>query len=471
MDRRSLLQGIAATVLAGCVGPRLSSSTTAAAPDWELGWRSLTVDALEPVAARVQGRFPELLHGTLYRNGPARLERGGEPLSHWFLGDGMVQAFRIGPGGVTHHGRFVQTPLHRGERVRGNEAFNPANTSVLAAGGDLLALCEAGAAYRLDPRTLETRGPKEWAPELASMPFSAHPLPERDGSYWNFGLAPYASEQGLLLLYHFGADGRLLRWAHLPTPWPGYAHAFAQTERHLVLLLAPLVWDGARGITWFNAEAWQPSRGMAALLVDKTDLSRVTVRELPAGFVFHFGHAWEDGDRVRAYACWYEDAEFMHTDLATMKRGRAAGLKHARLAEVEIPLGEGRGRVTPTSHHAEFPVVDARFSQQRARVHFVTLETPDASRPQRGGIGRVDVESGRVGCFDYGPGVIPEEHLFVPSGAREGQGWLVGTSLDCVRAETRVAAFDAEHLEDGPVAMAVLPRALPLGVHGTFVKA
>ena len=471
MDRRSLLQGMAATLLAGCVGPRPSNPVPAATPDWGLGWRSLTVDALEPAAARVRGRFPELLHGTLYRNGPARLERGGERLSHWFMGDGMVQAFRIGPGGVTHHGRFVQTPIHRGQRVRGNEAFNPANTSVLAAGDDLLALCEAGSAYRLDPRTLETRGPKEWAPELASLPFSAHPLPERDGSYWNFGLAPYASEQGLLLLYHFDAGGRLLESAHLPTPFPGYAHAFTQTERHLVLLLAPLVWDGERGVTWFDAEAWQPSRGMAALLVDKADLSRARVRELPAGFVFHLGHAWEDGDRVRAYACWYEDAQFMHMDLAATARGREAGVKHARLAEVEVPLGEGRGRVTLTPHGAEFPVVDARFLGRRARVHFVTLEDKDASRPHGGAIGRVDVESGTVRRFDYGPGVIPEEHLFVPSGAREGQGWLVGTSLDCVRAETRVAAFDAEHLEDGPVAMAVLPRALPLGFHGTFVKA
>ena len=34
------------------------------------------------------GKIPEGLRGTLYRNGPARLERGGMNAGHWFDGDG-----------------------------------------------------------------------------------------------------------------------------------------------------------------------------------------------------------------------------------------------------------------------------------------------------------------------------------------------------------------------------------------------
>ncbi|RKH10390.1 carotenoid oxygenase [Corallococcus sp. CA053C] len=483
MDRRTLLQGMGAALLTGCAsGPRPAAAPTAA-PDWSLGWRSVTVDALAPVEARVKGRFPDALHGTLYRNGPARLERAGQRVRHWFDGDGMVQAFRVAPRGVSHHGRFVSTFKFQNEErlghyalgtpelpARGNDAHNTSNTSVLMVGGELLALWEAGSAYRLDPATLETRGTKDWTPELTGVPFSAHPLPERDGSYWNFGLAPYAGDQGLMLLYHFSADGRMLQFADLPMPIPGYAHAFAQTERHLIVVLAPLLWDDKRDMTWFDAKSWQPALGTTVLVVEKADLTRVVRRELPAGFVFHFGHAWEDGDRLRAYACWYEDSHFMHQTLEQDIQGRGNGFPPARLAQLEIPLGAGEGRILRSPHHAEFPVVDPRVPGRRGSAHFVTLEDGDATLPHGGVIARIDVERGRVQRFDYGPGVIAEEHLFVPTGSREGQGWLLGTSLDCTRGQTRLAAFDAEHLDDGPVALATLPRALPLGFHGTFLK-
>ncbi|MFP2904586.1 carotenoid oxygenase family protein, partial [Pyxidicoccus sp. 3LFB2] len=452
-------------------------------PDWALGWRSVTADALAPVEARVKGRFPEALHGTMYRNGPARLERAGRRVRHWFDGDGMVQSFRVSPHGVTHHGRFVSTfKFQHEERLgryalgteelpaRGNDAYNVSNTSVLMVGGELLSLWEAGSPYRLDPETLETRGTKDWSSELTGVPFSAHPLPERDGTYWNFGLAPYAGEHGLLLLYHFSADGRLLQSSHMPMPFAGYAHAFAQTERHLLVVLAPLVWDPERDVTWFDAKAWRPELGTRVLVVDKADLSRVVQRELPAGFVFHFGHAWEDGDRLRAYACWYEDSHFMHLTLDENVRGGGHGIAPARLAQLEIPLGAGQGRIHRSPYSAEFPVVDTRIPGRRGGAHFVAFEREDPARPHGGTIARIDVERGKVQHFDYGPGIITEEHLFVPSGPREGQGWLLGTSLDCTRGQTRLAAFDAEHLDDGPVALATLPRALPLGFHGTFLK-
>ncbi|RKH64451.1 carotenoid oxygenase family protein [Corallococcus aberystwythensis] len=483
MDRRTLLKGMGAAMLTGCAsGPRPAAAPPPA-PDWALGWRSVTSAALAPVDARVKGRFPDALHGTLYRNGPARLERAGQRVRHWFDGDGMVQSFRVSSRGVTHHGRFVSTFKFQNEErlghyalgttelpARGNDAYNAANTSVLMVGGELLALWEAGSAYRLDPETLETRGTKDWSEELTGVPFSAHPLTERDGSYWNFGLAPYAGEQGLLLLYHFSADGRMLQFANMPMPIPGYAHAFAQTERHLVVVLAPLLWDARRDLTWFDKEAWQPSLGTTVLVVDKADLTRVVRRELPAGFVFHFGHAWEDGDRLRAYACWYEDSHFMHLTVDEDIQGRVKDRPPARLAQLEIPLGAGQGRILRSPHGAEFPVVDPRVPGRRGSAHFVVLEGEDAVLPHGGVIARIDVERDRVQRFDYGPGIIAEEHLFVPTGSREGQGWLLGTSLDCTRGHTRLAAFDAEHLDDGPVALATLPRALPLGFHGTFLK-
>ena len=60
--------------------------------DWASAFRNvgLELDDLPLTAAR--GTIPAELRGTLYRNGPGRLERGGQWVHHPFDGDGMITA-------------------------------------------------------------------------------------------------------------------------------------------------------------------------------------------------------------------------------------------------------------------------------------------------------------------------------------------------------------------------------------------
>ena len=75
--------------------------------------------------------------------------------------------------------------------------------------------------------------------------------------------------------------------------------------------------------------------------------------------------------------------------------------------------------------------------------------------------------------FDYGPGTLPEEHVFVPRPAarREDEGWLLGPFLDYGRGRSGIAVFDARHVADGPVARVWLDYPLPLAFHGHFSAA
>ena len=75
--------------------------------------------------------------------------------------------------------------------------------------------------------------------------------------------------------------------------------------------------------------------------------------------------------------------------------------------------------------------------------------------------------------FDYGPGVLPEEHVFVPRPAphAEDDGWLLGPFLDYEQGASGLAVFDARHVSDGPVARAWLDYPLPLAFHGHFSAA
>jgi all-trans-8'-apo-beta-carotenal 15,15'-oxygenase len=90
-------------------------------------------------------------------------------------------------------------------------------------------------------------------------------------------------------------------------------------------------------------------------------------------------------------------------------------------------------------------------------------------RPGFAAVARTDVETGRSQRFVYGTQAMVEEHVFVPDGRRPG--WILGTVLDLALGKTVLSCFAADQLGAGPVAQAILPRALPLGLHGAFVPA
>ena len=67
------------------------------------------------------------------------------------------------------------SPRGAGVTLSSPDDGNAANTAMLMAGGELLALWEAGSPARMDPETLATRGFKTFRDDLAHMPFLAHP--------------------------------------------------------------------------------------------------------------------------------------------------------------------------------------------------------------------------------------------------------------------------------------------------------
>src|SRR5439155_26802274 len=123
------------------------------------------------------GGVPSFVRGTYYLNGPAGFRRGDVRYRHWLDGDGLVCAVRFGGEGVRVTHRFVATAKRSEEEAAGRALYrafgtafpgdrlnrgvalqSPANVSVTAFAGAILALGEQGLAYALDPATRETRG-------------------------------------------------------------------------------------------------------------------------------------------------------------------------------------------------------------------------------------------------------------------------------------------------------------------------
>lgn len=465
-----------------------------------LGWRGVSADALDSPALEISGRLPADLVGTFYRMGPARHERAGKRYHHWFDGDGMVQAFRFDGRGISHRGRFVRTEKLIAEDASGHflypgfgtgiadglpvtspDDLNPANINVLPLGDELLALWEGGSAHRLDPDSLETLGRKVWSGPLDGVPFSAHHKVEPNGTVWNFGTA---GGRKLLVLYQIAPDGKLVQGDAVPLPdmpfMPAMVHDFVASERHLVFVFSPILFDRAKmgDGAYLDGFVWRPEQGTHVLTVAKDDWSARHWYELPPGFNFHFGNAWEDGGGViRFDYCVAEDATILTDTLREVMRGVwKPATAPTQFARVALDPASGKATQEISNLAAEFPRVAPSVVGKRYRWVYSLAGKPDGGdwQPYAGlgtfGVARHDLESGAVDSFFYGDDVIAEEHIFVPKpdASTEDDGWLVGTSLDVRAGITRVSVFDARRLSDGPLAQGALPYALPLGFHGQW---
>jgi carotenoid cleavage dioxygenase len=441
-------------------------------------------------AVTIEGRIPAGLRGTLYRNGPALFERAGTRYHHLFDGDGMVQAYRFTDGGVSHRGRFVRTGKYLAESERGRffypgfgtaggkgfaggpDSFNVANTNVVAHAGRLFALWEAGSAYELDPETLETRGPVTWRPDLKAMPFSAHPKIEPDGTLWNMGAGPNA-----LMLYRVGAGGKLAQAHLVKVPGLVMNHDFVVSRRYIVCVFPAIRLDTAKlrsGASFVDSLVAADSAPMRVLVIDKDDLTRQREFELPPGFVFHFGNAWDDGSNVLRFDyVHHPDARIMTEGFTGLMRGETGqlGERPSHSTHVAIDLDRGTVRTHALPGDVEFPRVDPRRVGERNRHlwHGMAMGSGTDSL-YLNAVVRHDLERESSDVYRFPRDSVVEEHIVVPDPAsdREGAGWLVGCTFDVKTRRTAVNVFDALRLSAGPIARAWLPYGLPVGFHGHF---
>jgi len=440
--------------------------------------------------AQISGQLPSELRGTLYRNGPARHERGGQRYGHRWDGDGMIQRFSLSDGKVCHVGQYVHTRKYQAESA--SDRFlvsgfgthipasdpvpadiydvNPANISVLHFAGDLLALWEAGSPYRLDPETLATRGVKTWDTASTGRPFSAHPKVERDGSLWNFGIDPLKGE---LTIFNIAADGRLLHRHVVNVEQLPPTHDFAVTKHHLIFLLPPLVLNRDRlesGAAFAESCQWTPTLGMRVLTIDKSDWSR-RVYGLPPGCLFHVANAWEDEDRtIRLQYMRSENPMSLLSGWSVM-RGEYRHQEGARLTSLVLDPATGTAtQSTIGEQEGEFPIVAAsEVGCPYERVLCVERSPGRAEGvPGFDQIALIDIATGAARRFSYGDDWQVEEHLLLSAPGERVPRWVAGTALDTRADSTVLSVFDVEHLSDGPIAQARLPYSLPLGLHGTF---
>lgn len=491
MQRREFLTSsmaaLAGVGLAASPLLRAMAAETGKSPSWALGWQSVLDDTLAPLEMAVEGEIPADLNGVLLRNGPARFERGGVHVNHWFDGDGMVQRFDFANHRVTHSGQFVHTEryLREGQAgqyinhhggtalpfakpARNNDSLNQANIALLEWDEELLALWEGGSAYRMDLDTLTTLGRKTWRKDMENMPFSAHPLVDRDGSMWNVGFAPYGGKGGYVFIYHIAPKTGLRSVQPVALPFAGYIHDFAQSERHLALLIPPYHYQHEAGNTFVDRFVWEPQRGSRLLVLDKNDLTKQQWFEIPPGFVFHFGDAWQQGQELRINLNWYSDPSLMQSNIAQrMQDAHRPLAKQAFASTVVANMQNGRAKLVKSDTVMEFPGFEQTSWHNASSNIGVGVLQHQGRRSDA--LTRWEPATGHAVHYRNAEEVVAEEPLF--AGPKNGQGqskYIVQTFLDLARKQTGMNVFLSDAITQGPIACARMSRTLPLGFHGLF---
>jgi len=353
--------------------------------------------------------------------------------------------------------------------------------------GELYALWEGGAPHRLDPVTLGTLARERFGGALANrtlgrflspeLPFSAHPkVDPRDGrALYNFGVFAERGRSSKLLVHRL-VGGRLERDAEVDLGALAFVHDFILTERHQVFFIPDVAFDllpVLLGIATPVGSIRGGSRGVSRALVRRRSDGRVTFLEVPAGFVFHFGNGYDDGeDGVVVDACaWRRFPVLGHVD----DRSGAPAFPAERPFFTRFHLDLARGRVETEAlapYPAELPTHHPGKTGLPHRFLWATAQEAHASWPFHTGLLVLRVDTKEARFVDFAPD-LPGEPLFVPARSasggeeQEGEGWVLSLVYRTELHTSELCVLRARDLTT--VARVRLPHHVPLGFHGTWV--
>jgi carotenoid cleavage dioxygenase-like enzyme len=445
----------------------------------------------------VEGKIPSDLNGAFYRVGPDP-QYPLHPRNIPFDGEGHVSMFRIKDGRVDYRSRFVRNdrylaqdkarrilfPMYRNPymddpSVRGLSR-STANTHIINHRNFLLALKEDSPPAALDLLTLETLVPNyTFDGQLPSRTFTAHPKVDSvTGNLVAFGYEAEGHGSNVVSMFEFTPQGKLVWNAKIQVPYVGMLHDFAVTQNYIVFYVIPMAIDEEQmkdgGPHW----SWDPTKptyfGFVRRGGDGKDIRWI---EGPTRSATHVMGAFDDANGI------YVDVEMSMSNpfpFMPMRDGSPwdpiAGQSH--ITRLSVDLSRSRPRDYKIEqmypHVGALPRQDDRYNTVPYRYGFLGSPNPEAPDPRRAGAcyTRFDHQTRTYKMFDFGPDTSLAEVCFAPRSkdAPEGSGYIMGVATrNNENGRSDLVILDAEHIEDGPVAVVKLPMRAVGQIHGWWV--
>jgi all-trans-8'-apo-beta-carotenal 15,15'-oxygenase len=469
---------------------------TRTADNWKGLWD--TVSECDKVVTEIEGRLPEGLVGTLYRNGPGTHDW----TKSFFDGDGLIRAIRIGADGtVRYQAKYVETKKYLEERAAKKQLYrlagtnrpggvltnmfrppaHEANTSVIHMADRLWALEEGGHPYEIDSETLATGEMSDFDSQLhARTAFTAHPhFDAETGDAFGFGM--HFGRKQALKLFRVDASARLHHIGEIPIEGAGFVHDYALSKEWMAFFMPPMIPSVAKIVfgtgTFFESLRWEPERGLKIALMHRSGGEPIYLEE-EACLAGHVIGARDVGGELIVDLCWQPEWECMAEPAANFRTSNWAGYGLGGVRRYRIDPAAGTVKTEELcALPAEFPRIDSRREGLGARYGYFAANTQIGEGGWFRAVLKLDTETGETDLFDHGEMKAAHESVFVPRPASAGgtgaedDGWLMGFVHDGTTSETEVAIIDARRVADGPVCTLKLRENAGITFHGTWVPA
>jgi all-trans-8'-apo-beta-carotenal 15,15'-oxygenase len=467
--------------------------------EWKLGYRSQPQEYSYWIDD-IEGEIPPDLKGTLFRNGPGMLDRGGVSVRHPFDGDGLICRISFHQGRVHFANRFVRTEgfvaetkadkfLYRGvfgtsksgswwQNIFDVRLKNIANTQVVYWGQKLMALWEAAEPHRLDPQTLETLGIEYLNGTLApGDAFSAHPVFDPQGRMVNFGLK-VGPLNTTITIYELDPDGTVVSQHSHKVPGFSFIHDFVITPNYCIFFQNPVSFDPLPFLLgWKGAGEcvkFVPERSTKIIVIPRNPNSGTPVKtiETKSGFVFHHVNAFEGDGSITIDSICYpalpeveSGQDFRDIDFDRLTPGQ---LWRFRL-DLDRQTAESK-LIEPRC--CEFPTINPDRVGLDYRYAFLgAAATPTGNAPLQG-ILKLDLEKNTRQFWSTAPQGYASEPIFVPRphSQAEDDGWLLLMIYDGAIDRSKIVILDAKNLDVGALATLTLNHHIPYGLHGSWTE-
>jgi len=443
----------------------------------------------------LRGKLPEGLRGSLYRNGPGRLERGGRRMGHWFDGDGAILAVHFSDAGATGVYRYVQTAGYQEEATAGKLLYgnygmtapgpiwnrwlkavkNCANTSVLALPDKLLTLWEGGNPHALDLQTLETLGLEDLGELKGGLAYSAHPkVDPQTKEIFNFGISNGAN--GTLNVYKSNSTGKIIQKAAIPLKGLPLIHDFVLAGQYLIFCIPPVRLNALPILlglsSYSDSLKWQANQATQILVLDRETLSVVSQGEAEPWYQWHFGNGYVDASgRVIFDVARYQDFQ-TNEYLREVISGQTHTPAKSTLWQVHLDPQTAKvtGMQEVVDRHCEFPIVPPSQVGQASRYTYLSIQpqSVDFSQELLSAIARFDYQTETLTEASLGENRYPTEPIYAADQLNPDQGWILTVVYDGNSDCSEVWIYDSDRLDDEPVCRLSLPSVVPMGFHGTW---
>jgi len=450
----------------------------------------------------VEGEIPAQLDGAFHRVHPDPQFTPRYADDQFFNGDGMATLFRFKDGKVDFKNRFIQTDKWRLENKAGHALFgsyrNPltddpsvkgqirgtGNTNVMVHAGKLYAMKEDSPCFVMDPLTLESEGYTDFGGKMKSQTFCAHPkIDPVTGNFCGFSYGARGLFTTDMTYFEISPTGELLKEIEFKAPYYGMVHDFGVTEDYAIFPIMPLVSSlerNEKNLPFFAFDTTMP----CYLGVLPRNGSAEDLRYFKAPktvFVGHVMNAFSDGTKVHidhSVAANNSFPFFPDIHDKPFDPEAANGYLTRWTVDMSSNSDEFEKIERLTGLIDEFPRIDDRYAANAYRHGWMLVFDKEKPYAGPGGafyaipntLGHTDLATGKEKTWFAGPESAIQEPCFVPRtpDSPEGDGYVVALVDNHVTNYSDLAVFDAQHIDEGPIARAKLPIRIRQGLHGNW---